>query len=152
MTIGTYPMRSGPEFCAKSRAERPEIFYGDPFGEDFLQKWDLGVPGSASSLFPVQVLGIHQGVSVEHTVSLWHTHSVSVAHTQCLSVEHTQKPRGPGRRPEAADSRESLSPLDSTLPPHTHPPKIATPPLRGEQQVALLAAWSCLACLTTGRF
>ena len=65
------------------------------------------------------------------TVSLWITHSVSVAHTQCLcgthtqclSVGHTQKPRGPEAGPEAADSRESLSPLDSTLPPqtHTHP-------------------------------
>ena len=31
-------------------------------GEDFLEKWDLGVPGSASSLFPAQVLGVHHSV------------------------------------------------------------------------------------------
>ena len=34
---------------------------------------------------------------------------------------------GPGR-----GFAESLSPLDLTLPPPTHPPKIATPPLRGD--------------------
>ncbi len=93
MTIGTYLAASGPEFRFESRAERPEIFYGDPFGEDVVQKWDLGVPGSASSLFPVQVLGIHQGVSVEHTVSLGHTHSVSLWNTHRSRAGRA----GPGR-------------------------------------------------------
>ena len=40
--------------------------------------------------------------------------------------------RAGGRGREAADSRESLSPLDLTLPPPTHAPKIAPPPLRGD--------------------
>ena len=85
---------------------------------------------------------IGQCLCVEHTQSLWNTHIVSVAHTLCLcgtatvslwhshnvSLWNTQKPRGPeaGRPGRAADSRESLSPLDLTLLPHTHPPQIAT--------------------------
>ena len=71
MTLGTYLAASGPERHHFWRCECPEIFYGDPFGEDVLEKWDLGVPGCASSLFPVQVLG-------STTVSLCGTHREDV--------------------------------------------------------------------------
>ena len=71
---------------------------------------------------------------VEHTMSLWNTHNVSAAHTVSLCGTHTEAALAGGRAGgRAADSRESLSPLDLTLPPPTHPPKNATPPLRGDK-------------------
>ena len=35
MGVGTPDERFAAKFCAESRLECPEIFYGDPFGEIF---------------------------------------------------------------------------------------------------------------------
>ena len=35
MGVGTYLERFAAKFCAISRRKYPEIFYGDPFHEDF---------------------------------------------------------------------------------------------------------------------
>ena len=100
--------------------------YFSQFGEMTIFCCQKLVPRFETSSFWPASLASLVSLCGHPTVSLWITHSVSLwnTHRGCA---------GRAGRPCRADSRESLSPLDLTLLPHTHPPKIATPPLRGEK-------------------
>ena len=51
MGVGTPLERFAAKFCAISRRKYPEIFYGDPFHEDFVPEWVHEGSGSSSHGF-----------------------------------------------------------------------------------------------------
>ena len=86
----TLPASSGPKFCTKSRSECPEIFYGDPFGDDFVQ---IGVDeGSGpSSHVTVTALIVERINNVTKTCEQYSSgYSVSFAHSAAAGREEVR--------------------------------------------------------------